>query len=134
MRISVEWDNDQHTILHWVFQNRWTWVDYAAAQKVANQLLEKIDHPVDVIGDLQNSASLPANALTAYRDFVETTADNVDLIVLVGASRFVKAMVGVFLRVMPGKTPGTHFVFADTLDRAYTLIAAHQAERQSQNS
>ena len=52
---------------------------------------------------------------------------------LVGASRFVKAMVSVFLRVMPGKTPGTHFVFADTLERAYTLIAEHQGKRESKD-
>ena len=129
MRISVEWDNDQHTILRWVFAARWAWEDYSAAQQQANQLLETIDHAVDVIGDLRNSSSLPANALTAYRGFVDSTAKNVDLIVLVGASRFVKALVSVFLQVMPGKIPGTHIVFADTMERAYTLIAEHQAKR-----
>ena len=116
MSISVEWDNEQHTIVRWIFDRRWTWDEFSAAQKESNQLLEKVDHPVDVIGDLRNSSGLPANALTAYRGFVNTTVENLDLIVLVGAGRFVKAMVTVFVRVMPGKVPGTHFVFADTLE------------------
>lgn len=133
MKITVEWDNEQHTILRWVFQSRWSWDDYSTAQQESNEILAEIDHPVDVIGDLRNTSSLPSNALTAYRGFVAETAPNVDLIVLVGASRFVKAMVNVFVKVMPGKVPGTHFVMADTIDRAYTLIAEHQAKRTAEN-
>lgn len=129
MAISVSWDDDQHTIVRWVFGAGWTWDDFSTAQQMSNQLIESVDYSVDIIGDLSNTSGLPANALTAYRGFVDWTASNLDMIVLVGAGRFVKAMVSVFVKVMPGKAPGTHFVFADTLDRAYALIAEHQAQR-----
>lgn len=130
MRISVEWVDDRQSILRWVFPRRWSWEDYSTVKQESATILAEIDHSVDVIGDLTNSDGLPANALTAYRGFVNATPANVDLIVLVGASRFVQAMVNVFLRVVPGKTPGTHFVFADSVDAACTLIAEHQAKRE----
>ena len=134
MAIKVEWFDEEHTILRWVFEERWTWNDYATAQHESNVILESVEHTVDVIGDLDNGAGLPLNALTVYRGFVHDTAENVGMIVLVGASTFVKTMVNMFLTFFPKRVPGTDFTFANTVEEAHTLILARQQERQSPNN
>ena len=56
------------------------------------------------------------------------------LILLVGASRFVKAMVKIVMHVVPGRPPGTNFRFVDTVEEGYTLIAEHQSQRTPKDS
>lgn len=92
-------------------------------------MLETVDHTVAVIADLKESPVLPANALSLYRSYVHRAAENTGIIVLVGASRLVKTMVEVFLRINPRKNaPGTHFAFADTMDEARALIARQRGD------
>lgn len=133
MSISVEWDSDAHTIVHWRFQGRWGWKEYAVAQAQSDQLVDSVDHIVDLICDMRASPRLPENALSSYRAYLHRAPDNMDLIVLVGASRFVTAMVKVVMRVVPGQPPGTNFVFADTMAQGYALIADYQAQRAANN-
>jgi hypothetical protein len=112
-----------------VFNGKWTWEEFSDAQRESNQLLATVDHAVYIIGNLQSGPNLPANALSAYRGFLEHSAENMGLIVLVGSSNFVKAMVGIFTRLMPNKVPGADFTFATTVRDAYALIAQHDQNR-----
>ena len=129
MAISIEWGNDEHTIIYWVFNGKWTWEEFSDAQRDSNRLLATVAHTVHVIGNLQNGPTLPANALSAYQGFLEHSPENTGITVLVGSSNFVKAIVGVFTRIMPNKVPGADFTFAATLPDAYALIARHDQNR-----
>ena len=129
MAISVEWGNEEHTIVYWVFNGKWTWEEFSEVQRESNQLLLTVDHTVDVIGNLKRGPRLPANALSAYQGLLEHSAENTGLIVLVGSSNFVKAMVGVFTRLTSKKVPGSEFTFASTLREAYAIIEQHSKNR-----
>jgi hypothetical protein len=133
LSISVEWGDEAHTVVYWEFPGTWSWKDYADAQEASHRLLETVDHTVAFIGNMASSPLLPANALTAYRGYVQRSAENTGLIVLVGASRLVKTMVQVFLRINPRKgIPGTDFAFADTVEEAYALIAQKRGGQSSE--
>ena len=54
MAISIEWGNDEHTIIYWVFNGKWTWEEFSDAQRDSNRLLATVAHTVHVIGNLQN--------------------------------------------------------------------------------
>ena len=130
MAIKVEWFNEEHTVLRWIFEEGWTWGDYTTTQDEVNVILEPLDYTVDIIGDLTNSPALPLNALTAYRSLVDRTAEHVGTIVLVGASTFVKTMIRVFKTFFAKKVPGTDFAFAGTVEEAYAMILEQQQARQ----
>jgi len=129
MGIRVDWYNKEHTVIYWQFEGRWTWDEFAAAQKIASELLQNITYQVDIIGNLQQSAQLPTNALSAYTRFAMQSAENTGLIVLVGSGAFIKTLTQVFKRIMPGNLPATDFVYADTNEAAYALILAEQKRR-----
>ena len=129
MAISVEWGNEEHTIVYWVFNGKWTWEEFSDAQRESNQLLATVDHIVDIIGNLKRGPNLPPNALSAYQGLLEHSAENLGLIVLVGSSNFVKALVGIFSRMIPSKIPGADFTFAVTLREAYVIIEQHSKNR-----
>lgn len=130
MAITVDWHDNARTIVQWIFPAHWTWADYDDAQAASNTLLAGADYTVDIIGDLTASSSLPPAALSAYKNTLRRSADNTGLIVLVGSSFFIKAMVSALKAVVPGTTPGTDFAFADTIEAAEALIRQRQAARQ----
>jgi hypothetical protein len=133
--ISVEWGDEARTIVFWGFNGVWTWADFSVAQEKATRMVEMVDHTVAVIADMKHSPVLPANALSLYRSVVHRSAENTGLIVLVGASRLVKTMVQVFLRINPrNDLPGTNFAFADTVDEAHALIAQNRNGKPSEGA
>ena len=124
MSISIEWGDEDHTIVYWDFRGSWTWREFTVAQDQATRMLATVDHTVAVIADMKNSPVLPANALALYLSYLQRAAGNTGLIVVVGASRLVKTMIAVFLRINPRKDiPGTDFTFANTIKEAYLFIA-----------
>jgi hypothetical protein len=129
MAISVAWYDNTQTILVWVFPERWTWEDYGAAQQTSNALADSVAHIVDVIGDLTGSKSLPPTAVNAYRNSLDRSTQNLDLIVLVGSSSFIRTMVSVLKAIVPGKVAGANLTFADSIPEAYSLIHQRQAAR-----
>lgn len=134
MKISIAWGNDAHTVVRWTFSGSWTWKDYTAAKQHSDRLLASVDHKVDMICDVRLSPTLNQEFLSAYKSDINTAPSNLDLIVMVGASRLVRSSVEIVMRMSPGKPPGTNFVFADTMEQGYALIAKYQIERQFANS
>jgi hypothetical protein len=130
MSIAVQWFDEEKSVICWIFDPTWTWLDYAAAQRESAELMQGIDYPVYVIGDVTNSPTLPANALSAYRVAIKDTLPIVDLIVLVGSSTFVKAMVRMMMKFLPENLAGANFTFADTVEDACTTIQQYRHPHQ----
>jgi len=129
MSIAVNWYNDDKTIIYWKFAGKWDWNEYAEAQDVSNAMLDTVDHTVDVIGNVQESPSLPANALSVYRSNLSSAHPNTGLIVLVGASMFVEQMVRLLKQMFRNKVAGTNFEFAKSDEEALALIASRSTSK-----
>ncbi|GAB4573161.1 MAG: hypothetical protein Kow0077_14710 [Anaerolineae bacterium] len=59
MSILVEWDNEDQTAIRLGYENTWNWRDHFIALDAVNTLLCTVDHPVDLILDLERSMPLP---------------------------------------------------------------------------
>ncbi|MBN2472781.1 MAG: hypothetical protein JXN59_18805 [Anaerolineae bacterium] len=59
MSILVEWDNVGRTALRLGYENTWNWRDHMLALDAANTLMNTVQHPVDLVLDLQHSMPLP---------------------------------------------------------------------------
>ena len=120
MPIQISWDNPQKTASLWQFEGRWTWADFYDAQQQHRALIQGRDDQIDVIADLSNSPSLPANAFSRYKNARVNTGTHLGIIVLVGANLFVRSMVSVFARLNP--VLGQEFFFADSIEEARQIL------------
>jgi hypothetical protein len=128
MTIRVQWDNTEKTIVRWDFDGSWEWNEYFVAQYESNCLLDSVDYLVDIIGNVQKSHLLPANALSVYRNSLKNVSPNIGIIVLVGSSSFIRQMVNIFMKVFRFKGPGTDFRFAATEADAHQMITDYRAQ------
>lgn len=121
MSITVQWDNEEHTLLRWDFVETWDWDDFLAAQKASNDLIGSVPHTVHIIGDVSRSHHLPPGAIARFRTYKRNDPPNAGRVVLVGASTYIRTIVETFRGMFP-KTGG-NFTFANTLDEARSELA-----------
>ena len=123
MTIEVNWDNEKHTIIRYIFQKGWIWDEVDAAFKAADKLMSEVDHKVDVIMDFSPSSLLvPKGAFThAQRALSNERHANLSTTVIVG-SRFVQAIADLARKVARQSQDEWDLVFTTTLAEAYNLL------------
>lgn len=121
MPANVIWDDEARTVVRYVMQGQWEWAEFRPIVDEARAMITSQTHPVGIIADLRESGPLPGEAIPTLKYMAEITPDNACAFVVVGGSRFVRAIGGIFRRIYPrlGLTPQ----FADTLEEARALIA-----------
>jgi hypothetical protein len=122
MSITVQWDNQEHTLLRWDFVEPWDWDDFLAAQKASNDLISSVPHTVHIIGDVSRSHHLPTGAIARFRTYKRDDPPNAGRVVIVGASTYIRTIVETFRGMFP-KTGG-NFTFANSLDEARSQLTS----------
>lgn len=116
MGISVNWLDENRSIVLWEVEGKWTWDDYRQAQSHADALVRDIAYKVDVILDFTENRSLPFNILSQMRFERPQQPEKRGRVVIVGASPFVIKMMDLLYTVNPNL--GDRFFTAATLDEA----------------
>ena len=70
MGIEVKWDNEDKTIIRYIYDGRWTWEELDNARTVAAQFESTVDRRVNVIVDVLKSRLLPNGTITRARQVV----------------------------------------------------------------
>lgn len=77
MGINVYWDDPGKTILVVAYADPWTWEDYyAATEEIDRKIYQAKAVPVGIISDFTHSRSIPAQALTHFRQSASVMAAN----------------------------------------------------------
>ena len=118
MPITVEWDDEAHTVIVLDFDGAWTWDEYEASRQEANVLLKQVSHPVAMIVDFHNSEYSPNDVLTHAHHALDTTPINLRHFVLVGANPFLRHVYGVMTRVYRVLVARYTVMFADSREDA----------------
>ena len=130
MNIEVVWDNDQKTILRYIYGKSWTWADFNSAAKLAYDMLDTVDQKVSVIMDFQNANIIPQGAITqVQRAFSTPRHANIGTTLIVGSSAntFLQAIAGVGRKL--SRSNDWQLTFVSTLPEAYAQLASkEQAE------
>ena len=121
MSIAVAWDNDEHTIVRYRFDQRWTWDEFTAAKKQAVSLIDTVSHKVGIIMDAPSDVELPASMLTNARNALGKKHRNTAVIVIVPTNAFMRLMLNTL--VMVSGTAGSAIQVANNLDEARALVA-----------
>jgi len=126
MSIVVNWDNPDKTVIRWDFEGKWNWEQFIDAYILSDRMLASVEHTVDIISNLDRSAMLPEGALKGYENVLRNTSENIGVIVLISASRFLNVMVSAFNNIPHRRTAGGNFAFAKTMSEARAILRARQ--------
>ena len=131
--IITEWDDDSKTIMRVTYQSGWTWDDLDDNMLVEQQMLNSVDHKVDVIADFRGTR-LPPGAISRLPKIAQSppyTHPNSGAMVMVGSPAFMREVVGVYKRVYG---QAAKLTMVHDLDEARALIAQKRedAARQTQ--
>lgn len=128
MPVTVNWDNDDKTIVRYQLSGAWTPEELFPALDQGAALMNSIDYPVDVILDFAGSTAFPLDKLFAMGRYAEgKTSANQRRVVMVRSLPVLRGLLDTMRRFLPRATRGVYF--ADTLDDAYALIAREAARR-----
>jgi hypothetical protein len=123
--IAITWDNDEHTIVRYCFDKRWTWNEFSNAKEQAVSLIASVPYKVGVIMDAPSDIELPPNMLTHSRNALGKKHPNTAVIVFVSTNPFMRLVVNT-LSIISGAS-GSTIQIANNLDEAHSMIAAKLA-------
>lgn len=122
MTVQSFWDNEEKTIIRYVCEPGWTWEDFFAAKKYANQLMDTVPHKIGVIIESASTDGLPGNVLLQTRKGMRTKHPSTIIIVLIVTNPFLRTMANTLRAISPQM--GHYFTLAYTLDEARALCNA----------
>ncbi len=135
MAISVQWDNNEQTIVRFEYEGNWDWEGFYKYIGEANEMMDTVPHPVVSIVDMSKTNHMPPNAIAHIRRIVDVSKEhnNSNISVFVGAGRFAEMLFSTLQKVYPDTKTIAGFHFVDTIEEARPLALKLQAE-QAANS
>jgi hypothetical protein len=125
MGITVKWYDETHTLLFVQYDVEWTMNDFRESIETSYNLMETVEHPVDIIQDLSQMRHFPVVLMSMGR-FTEAKAHpRKRYMIMAGANMFVEKLIGVAKVIAPSVTEDLHFV--PTLDQAFIKLDALRA-------
>jgi hypothetical protein len=125
--LTTEWDNDEKTIMRVTYHAGWSWDDLEANLIIEAQMLDSVDHKVDVIADFRGT-QLPPGAISRLPKIAQSppyTHPNSGAMVMVGSPAFMKEVVGVYKRVYG---QAAKLTMVHDLDEARAIIVQKREE------
>lgn len=130
MPVTVEWANEEHTLVHMKLIGRWTWTEVYTKSDEGWDMLETVNHKVGVIMDFRESLGVPTAGITHARSMIGRRHPNTGLTVFVGANSLVLRMWRIFVQLNARLRAEQEFVFADTIDEAREILLRHLIEQR----
>jgi hypothetical protein len=121
MGVSLDWDNEEKTVI--VFEVEWpiTWDDLAATWSAITEMMRTVPHVVHIVLVAKTSRFPAGNPLTNLRHIMRFEPKNLGLTILVTDNRFQATINTILFKMSPHLSKYGHVV--ETLEQAYALIA-----------
>lgn len=120
MNITVDWYNDQKTIIYYKFKIGWTFQEFRNVYQDVYNMLDTVDHTVDAIVDLTEARIFPKDTLTEMRRLTFEQHENGGITVIITESAMSHTMYN-FLKSVH-KRFSEVFHLAKTLDKALYIL------------
>ncbi|MEM9955000.1 MAG: hypothetical protein AAF846_25555 [Chloroflexota bacterium] len=122
MGISVEWYNEEKTIILQTYDGRWTWEDFQDLTRVIMpKMMGEVPHTVHILSDFTNSDIPSMNgALTHAKHALSGYGDNWGYLIVVGGNSMVNMLVNLF-RQLFNNSVGNKTFAAPTLEVAFDI-------------
>jgi len=124
MSIEIQWENEEKTIIRWIFSGDFTWEDYDEGDKKLASMIADIDHNFATIFDLSQMTTLPRYAVSQYPRLIRDVPARQEMLIIIGMNRLVRSLGSIFTRVY---RMNIHFV--PSLEDALALIKEKRSKR-----
>lgn len=134
MSVTTVWLDDGQSILGYVIEGNWTWDEMHAAVHQANALMDTISHQVDFIVDMRHGGLIPSDVFTNIRQLAVSVPPHPNYggtTVFVEANTLVRTLMNMVSNIFRQLKQYHTFMFAVTIEEAYTVIAEQRARRRS---
>src|SRR5574341_413647 len=122
MESTIQWDNEERTILRVTYEGSWDWDVYTHTRAQFVEAIATVGKPVDVIA-VFNGVIIPADIFSHYREFgggPAFTSQNVRRVIVVWQDPLVKHLFEIFSAIFPHTE--ARVLLADTLEEAYQKL------------
>jgi hypothetical protein len=135
MPISLEWYDDERTILRHVYTGNWTWEEYQGTFEVMNTMSTSVQHPVYHVIDMTQTRMMPqGSSIAQIRTGARYVPPNAAAMIVAGNSLFltiISKMIAAVPRSSPTTTGRNIFRMVKNLDEAMQFIQEHKKQRAS---
>ncbi|MEZ4668761.1 MAG: hypothetical protein R3E39_12690 [Anaerolineae bacterium] len=99
MAVTVDWKNDEHTILSYTLDGHWTWNELFLAAERGVALNQDVRKDVVAVLDLRNSLGMPSGGVTQLTSLAEIPRPNTRLVIVVGGGPLTASVVSIYNRI-----------------------------------
>ena len=131
MSVTIQWDNEEKTILRYDMSGFWTWDEFFPAFEQGKQMISEVEHEVSFIVnplDNQSRNHIPTSVLTHIRSINRNVPPNAGPTVSVSVSNFARALIRTLSYLAP--QIAERYFFADSLEQARILLKERTGQEQ----
>jgi hypothetical protein len=128
MPVSVEWKNEEKTILAYTLDGQWTWNELYRAAERGVALNQNVGKDVYAVLDLRTSLGLPGGGVTQLTRLAEIPRPNTRIVLVVGGGALTASLVSIYKRIR--FTSSTMVKWVPSMEDALLLIADFQLEQR----
>ena len=132
MTITVQWDNDDKTVIRYDFTGYWNWAEFRKQAQTAFAMTRSVEHQVDTISNFLPGTHIPKDAFIHFRRVMTDAPPNRGVNVIVGASQFIRALVTIFSRIYTQL--GKRLMLADSLEAARDILNKQHGQPSDVNT
>lgn len=130
MTISVDWDNDETSIVRTTLHDRWTWEQLYTANNDIIDAMHSTDDTVHLLIDFTHADTLPAGGVIMHmRNLLGAYPPNCDLRIIVTHNVLVERLMNIFQAAFQTGL-GKHVYTVPSVEDARHLIRSHMLEAQ----
>lgn len=129
-RYSIQWHDEEHTILYTRIERDWTWTDAHVGIGEVNRIVTESSPPVYVILHfISDVVQMPkgSGAFATLRYLLANDPDAEQLTVIVGQSQFLRRLLQTVSQIYGLNQAVSKIRFVATLDEALTMIEQMQS-------
>ena len=132
MTITVQWDNDDKTVIRYDFTGYWNWAEFREKAQLAFVMTRSVAHQVDTISNFLPDTHIPKDAFIHFRRVMMDAPPNRGVNVIVGASQFIHVLVTIFSRIYTQL--GKRLLLANSLEDARHILDKQRGQLSDANT
>lgn len=134
MPLTVDWYDEQQTILQYDVYGFWTWEDVVKAFQRRSELIDELNRPdviVDVIVDLQDLEHIPHHAVSRLGGIIKANyRPQIGISVIVTPNRLLWTMVSILRATFPQTK---NYCSTHSIHEALVIIEDARSKRTPQS-
>ncbi len=93
MGVQVVWDNDERTIVRYIFDKHWQWDDFFAAVETSLAMIDSVPNHVGTIFETALGMTIPKDVITHARKIISRRHERTVIIVIVAPGLYLRTLM-----------------------------------------